>query len=120
MKCKNDGTIARINAVLGLPPESFTMAVNSDYDDIGFTFMICQPVPPTATIPEEFTRFTVPSFAWAVFPEPERNMDRLWTRINTEWPTMAEYEYIEGPAVEAHYGHGEYGVGEIWITVKKK
>lgn len=125
-KCVADGSANRINDVLGKPHEAWMPAAIYDHGDNGtFKYMLCQYVPPTAVIPAEFTRLKVPTLTWAVFLEPQCEMQILWRRIYSEWFPTSEYEQVEGPGFEMYYGYGRdgigpYGVGEIWIPVKKK
>lgn len=125
-KCVADGSAYRINDVLGKPHEAWMPAAIYDNEDNGsFKYMLCQYVPPTAVIPSEFTRLKVPALTWAVFLEPKCEMQELWRRIYSEWFPTSDYEQIEGPMFEMYYGYGSdnigpYGVGEIWIPVKKK
>ena len=86
--------------------------------------MLCQYVPPSAEIPEEFTVLKVPALTWAIFPAPNCEIQEIWKRIYSEWFPTSEYEQAEGPGFEMYYGYGSddysYGVGEVWIPVAKK
>lgn len=124
-KCVSEGSPDRINAILGKPPESWMpAALYNNREDGSFQYMLCQYLPPTAVIPDEFTRMKVPPLTWAVFFEPHCEIQGLWRRIYSEWFPTAEYEQVEGPSFEMYYGYGrdneQYGVAEIWIPVKKK
>jgi len=92
-KCVADGSAARINDVLGKPREAWMPAAIYDHSDDGtFKYMLCQYVPPTAVIPSEFVRLKVPALTWAVFLEPQCEMQILWKRIYSEWFPTSEYE----------------------------
>jgi len=118
------GEPKRINAVVGKDTNAWMPAMAYDRRDDGtFKYMLCQHVPPTATIPDEFTRIMVPVLTWAIFREPNCDMQPLWRRIYQEWFPTSGYEQVEGPGFEMYYGYGgdnPYGIGEIWIPVKKK
>ena len=124
-KCVADGSPHRINDVLGKPHESWILAALYDHNDEGtFKYMLCQYVPPSATIPDEFTRLKVPSLTWAIFPAPDCKVQDTWRRIYSEWFPTSGYEQVEGPAFEMYYGYGnddhQYGISEVWIPVTKK
>ena len=124
-KCAADGSPNRINDVLGKPHGSWMPAALYDHcDDGAFKYMLCQYVPPSLKIPNEFTRLKVPSLTWAIFPAPNCEIQEIWKRIYSEWFPISEYEQVKGPGFEMYYGYGsdghQYGVGEVWVPVAKK
>jgi len=121
-KCDEDGTVKRMNELLGRFSDSYLNAALYDHNDSGFKYMICCYTPKAASIPKDFTRLNVPAQTWVVFSEPKGEMQNLWRRIYSEWFPTSEYEQAEGPAFEMYYGQASHqnGFGEIWIPVKKK
>ncbi|MNW08150.1 Bacterial transcription activator, effector binding domain [compost metagenome] len=71
-------------------------------------------------IPERFTKLSVPALTWAIFPEPQCDLQKLWERIYSEWFPTSDYEQVDGPSFEMYYGMAVNVTGEIWIPVKKK
>ncbi|GFN32971.1 hypothetical protein PCURB6_32310 [Paenibacillus curdlanolyticus] len=52
---------------------------------------------------------------WAIFPEPQCDLQKLWERIYTEWFPTSGYEQVEAPQFEMYYGMSGHTQGEIWI-----
>lgn len=119
-KCDDDGSVDRMNELLGRGHDTWLHAALYDHTETTFKYMICYYVPKTAQIPEIYTRLSVPALTWAIFPEPNGEIQNLWRRIYSEWFPTSEYEQAEGPAFEMYYGLGCNGTGEIWLPVKKK
>jgi AraC family transcriptional regulator len=119
-----DGTWNHLNDFLGRPRDTWFHAASFDPKDDTFRFMMCCHAPPTLEIPDKYTRLKVPAQTWAIFPEPECNVQDLWRRIYSEWFPASGYEQVEGAAFEMWYGYGRdgfgYGTAEVWIPVKKK
>jgi AraC family transcriptional regulator len=125
-KCWNDGSLQRLNAVLGKPANSWIHMASFDHNSEGRKFMPCNYVPPTAVIPDEFFRLKVPPLTWAIFRQEDchmENMQLLWTQIYQEWFPLSNCEQVPGPTFEMYYGCGGdygkemHGVAEIWIPV---
>ena len=118
------GTWDCFNDLLGRPHDAWYHAALFDHTDTAFKYMICTYAPPGLDIPETYIRLTVPAQTWAIFQSPKCEMHDVWRRIYAEWFPTSEYEQAEAPSFEMYYGYGRgdfsYGVGEIWIPVKKK
>ena len=121
-KCDEDGTVKRMNDLLGRFSDSYLHSALYDHSDDGFKYMICYHTPKNGAIPKDFTRLEVPEQTWAVFTEPNCEMQNLWRRIYSEWFPASGYDQAEGPTFEMYYGQARHqnGFGEIWIPVKKK
>jgi len=122
MKCDDDGSVDLMNDVLGRFGDTVLHAALFDHTKESFKYMICYHLPKGLEIPERFTTLSVPPLTWAIFPEPQCDMQKLWERIYSEWFPTSEYEQVEGPTFEMYYGMARHGntSGEIWIPVKKK
>ncbi|WP_160036392.1 AraC family transcriptional regulator [Paenibacillus sp. An7] len=119
-QCDEDGSVDLMNELLGRFPD--TMLHAALYDDNGesFKYMVCYNLPKELEIPDKFTKLTVPASTWAIFSEPQCDLQKLWDRIYFEWFPTSEYEQIEAPSFEMYYGPAGHHTGEIWIPVKKK
>ncbi|APO45927.1 AraC family transcriptional regulator [Paenibacillus xylanexedens] len=122
IKCDDDGSVDLMNDLLGRFGDTMLHAALYDHTKESFKYMICYHVPKGFEIPERFTKLAIPTLTWAVFPEPQCDMQKLWERIYSEWFPTSEYEQVEGPTFEMYYGMARHGnvSGEIWIPVKKK
>ncbi|WP_340030366.1 AraC family transcriptional regulator [Paenibacillus sp. FSL K6-1122] len=122
IKCDDDGSVDLMNDLLGRFGDTMLHAALYDHTKESFKYMICYHVPKGLEIPERFTKLAIPTLTWAVFPEPQCDMQKLWERIYSEWFPTSEYEQVEGPTFEMYYGMARHGnvSGEIWIPVKKK
>ncbi|MGE6576724.1 AraC family transcriptional regulator [Paenibacillus sp. PAMC 26794] len=122
IKCDDDGSVDMMNDLLGRFGDTMLHAALYDHTKESFKYMVCYHVPKGLEIPERFTKLAVPTLTWAVFPEPQCDMQKLWERIYSEWFPTSEYEQVEGPTFEMYYGMARHGnvSGEIWIPVKKK
>ncbi|MBY0116778.1 AraC family transcriptional regulator [Paenibacillus xylanexedens] len=122
IKCDDDGSVDMMNDLLGRFGDTMLHAALYDHTKESFKYMICYHVPKGLEIPERFTKLAIPTLTWAVFPEPQCDMQKLWERIYSEWFPTSEYEQVEGPTFEMYYGMARHGnvSGEIWIPVKKK
>jgi AraC family transcriptional regulator len=120
-QCDEDGTVDRMNELLGRFSDTYLHAALYDHNDTGFKYMICYYTPKTGVIPENYTRLNVSAHTWVVFSEQKCEMQNMWRRIYTEWFPTSGYEQVEGPTFEMYYGQAshENGFGEIWIPVKK-
>lgn len=121
-KCDEDGTVDRINALLGRPGDSYLHAALYDHKDSGFRYMICSYLPMELPLPQGMERLHVPARAWAVFTAQGCDLPSLWRRVYAEWFPTADYEQAEGPTFEMYYGQAshENGFGELWVPVKKR
>ncbi|URN96487.1 MAG: AraC family transcriptional regulator [Candidatus Pristimantibacillus lignocellulolyticus] len=122
IKCDDDGSVDLMNDILGRFGDTMLHAALYDHTRESFKYMVCYHLPKGLEIPERFTKLSVPTLTWAIFPEPQGDMQKLWERIYSEWFPTSEYEQVEGPSFEMYYGmarHGN-GSGEIWIPVKQK
>ncbi|MDT9717709.1 AraC family transcriptional regulator [Paenibacillus sp. ClWae2A] len=122
IKCDDDGSVDIMNDLLGRFGDTMLHAALYDHTKESFKYLICYHLPKGLEIPERFTKLAVPTLTWAVFPEPQCDMQKLWERIYSEWFPTSEYEQVEGPTFEMYYGMARHGnvSGEIWIPVKKK
>lgn len=122
IKCDDDGSVDMMNDLLGRFGDTMLHAALYDHTKESFKYMICYHVPKGLEIPERFTKLAIPTLTWAIFPEPQCDMQKLWERIYSEWFPTSEYEQVEGPTFEMYYGMARHGnvSGEIWIPVKKK
>lgn len=122
IKCDDDGSVDLMNDILGRFGDTMLHAALYDHTRESFKYMVCYHLPKGLEIPERFTKLSVPTLTWAIFPEPQGDMQKLWERIYSEWFPTSEYEQVEGPSFEMYYGmarHGN-GSGEIWIPVQQK
>lgn len=119
-KCDDDGSVQLMNELLGRFNDSVLHAALYDHTGESFKYMICYHAPQQLEIPERFTRLSVPALTWAIFPDPQCELQKLWERIYSEWFPTSEYEQVEGPSFEMYYGMAVNDSGEIWIPVKKK
>ncbi|MEK3946059.1 AraC family transcriptional regulator [Paenibacillus sp. FSL H3-0310] len=122
IKCDDDGSVDLMNDLLGRFGDTMLHAALYDHTKESFKYMVCYHLPKGLEIPERFTKLSVPTLTWAIFPEPQCDMQKLWQRIYSEWFPTSEYEQVEGPSFEMYYGMARHGnvSGEIWIPVKKK
>lgn len=120
MKCDEDGSVDLMNELLGRFHDTVLHAACYDYTETDFKYMICYNLPKGLEIPDRFIKLSVPALTWAIFPEPQCEMQNLWRRIYTEWFPTSEYEQVEGPIFEMYYGMAEHCTGEIWLPIKKK
>lgn len=119
-KCDDDGSVDLMNELLGRFGDTLLHAALYDDNGESFKYMICYHLPKGLEIPEKFTKLSVPALTWAIFPEPQCDLQKLWERIYSEWFPTSGYEQVEGPSFEMYYGMAGYEAGEIWIPVKKK
>lgn len=121
IKCDDDGSVDLMNDLLGRFGDTMLHAALYDHTKESFKYMVCYHLPKGLEIPERFTKLSVPTLTWAIFPEPQCDMQKLWQRIYSEWFPTSEYEQVEGPSFEMYYGMARHGnvSGEIWIPVKK-
>ncbi len=119
-KCDDDGSVDRMNAVLGRSHDTCLHAALYDHTDSGFKYMICYNVPKNCEIPEEFTRLQIPELTWAIFQVPDCEMQDMWRRIYSEWFPTSDYEQAPNPSFEMYYGTAKFAIGEVWIPIKKK
>jgi AraC family transcriptional regulator len=119
-QCDEDGSVDEINGLLGRFGNSLLHATLFDFTGETFKYMVCCHLPPGLDIPKRFTKLSVPAHTWAIFPEPNCELQKLWHRIHTEWFPTSGYELVEGPLFEMYYGMPGHTRGEIWIPVKKK
>ncbi|WP_405175327.1 AraC family transcriptional regulator [Paenibacillus sp. FSL H8-0261] len=122
IKCDDDGSVDLMNDLLGRFGDTMLHAALYDHTKESFKYMVCYHLPKGLELPERFTKLSVPTLTWAIFPEPQCDMQKLWQRIYSEWFPTSEYEQVEGPSFEMYYGMARHGnvSGEIWIPVKKK
>lgn len=109
-----------MNELLGRFSNNVLHAALYDHTAEALKYMICYHVPRGFEIPEGFTKLSVPALTWAIFPDPQCDLQKLWERIYSEWFPTSEYEQVEAPNFEMYYGMAEHTQGEIWIPVKKK
>lgn len=119
-QCDVDGSVEGMNELLGRFSNTILHAALYDHTGTSFKYMVSYFLPKGLDIPERFTKLSVPELTWAIFPEPQCDLIKLWGRIYSEWFPTSEYEQVEGPTFEMYYGTAEYVSGEIWIPVKKK
>ncbi|OAB27822.1 AraC family transcriptional regulator [Paenibacillus macquariensis subsp. defensor] len=119
-KCDDDGSVDLMNELLGRFHDTVLHAALYDHTRESFKYMVCYNLPNGLEIPERFTKLSVPPLTWAIFPETQCDLQRLWERIYSEWFPTSEYEQVEGPSFEMYYGMASNVTGEIWIPVKKK
>ena len=118
--CDEDGSVGLLNETLGRFGDTLLHAALYDHTPETFKYMICYNLPKGMEIPERFTKLAVPALTWAIFPEPQCELQKLWGRIYSEWFPTSEYEQAEGPSFEMYYGMAANAAGEIWIPVKQK
>lgn len=119
-KCDDDKSVDHMNELLGRFPDTMLHAALYDHTAESFKYMICYYLPKGLEVPERFTKLSVPASTWAIFPEPQCDLQKLWERIYSEWFPTSEYEQVVGPTFEMYYGMAGNNMGEIWIPVKKK
>ena len=119
-QCDEDGSVEEINGLLGRFGNCLLHAALFDFTGETFKYMVGYHLPKGMDIPERFTRLSVPALTWAIFPDPQCELQKLWQRIHTEWFPTSGYELVEGPQFEMYYGMPGHTQGEVWIPVKKK
>lgn len=119
-KCDDDGSVDLMNELLGRFGDTVLHAALYDHTKESFKYMVCYNLPKGLELPERFTKISVPALTWAIFPEPQCDLQKLWVRIYSEWFPTSEYEQVEGPSFEMYYGMAVNVTGEIWIPIKKK
>lgn len=119
-QCDEDGSVDRINGLLGRFGNCALHAALFDHKGETCKYMIGYHLPKGLDVPDGMSRLSVPAQTWAVFPDPQCELPKLWQRIYTEWFPTSGYEQAEGPQFEMYYGMPGYTQGEIWIPVRKK
>ncbi|MCR8645440.1 AraC family transcriptional regulator [Paenibacillus sp. N1-5-1-14] len=119
-QCDEDGSVGLMNELLGRFGDTMLHATLYDHTKESFKYMVSYYLPKGLEIPDRFTKLSVPALTWAIFPEPQCDLQKLWERIYTEWFPTSEFEQVEGPSFEMYYGMAGYQSAEIWIPVKKK
>ena len=119
-QCDEDGSVDLMNELLERFGNTVLHAALYDHTGESFKYMVCYHLPKGLEIPERFTKLSVPALTWAIFPEPQCDLQKLWERVYTEWFPISGYEQVEGPQFEMYYGMPGHTQGEIWIPVKKK
>lgn len=120
IQCDEDGSVDLMNELLGRFGNNVLHAALYDHTGESFKYMVCYHLPKGLEIPERFTKLSVPELTWAIFPEPQCDLQKLWERIYSEWFPISGYEQVEGPQFEMYYGMPGHTQGEIWIPVQKK
>jgi len=120
IKCDEDGSVDRMNALLGRSPDTVLHAALYDYTENSFKYMICEYVKDNMVIPKEYERLSVPALTWAIFPDENCDLQDVWRRIYSEWGPTSGYEHDDGPQFEMYYGESPNITGEVWIPVRKK
>ena len=120
IKCDEDGSVDRINALLGRSHDTMLHAALYDYMEDSFKYMICEYVKDTVSIPKEYERLSVPALTWLIFPADNCDIPTVWQRIYSEWFPTSDFEQVEGPQFEMYYGKAHNATGEVWIPVRKK
>lgn len=120
IKCDEDGSVDRMNALLGRSHDTMLHAALYDFTENSFKYMICEYVTDNMFIPKEYERLSVPALMWAIFPVADCDMPNTWRRIYSEWFPTSDFEQVEGPQFEMYYGKAQNSTGEVWIPVKKK
>lgn len=120
IKCDEDGSVDRMNALLGRSHDTMLHAALYDFTENSFKYMICEYVTDSMVIPKEYERLSVPALMWAIFPVDDCDMPNTWRRIYSEWFPTSDFEQVEGPQFEMYYGKAQNSTGEVWIPVKKK
>lgn len=119
-QCDDDGSVDLINGLLGRFGNCVLHAALYDHTGETFKYMIGYHLPKGLEIPEGLTKLSVPALTWAIFPDLQCELQKLWVRIYAEWFPTSGYEQVEGPQFEMYYGMPGHTQGEIWIPVKKK
>jgi len=120
IKCDEDGSVDRMNALLGRTHDSMLHAALYDYTENSFKYMVCEYVTDNMNIPKEYERLAIPASTWAIFPAVDCDIPNVWQRIYAEWFPTSDFEQAEGPQFEMYYGKANNATGEVWIPVKKK
>ena len=120
MLCDEDGSVDLMNELLGRFHDTLLHAALYDHTETTMKYMICYNMPKDFDVPKRFTKLSVPALTWAIFPEPNCDMPKLWKRIYSEWFPTSDYEQVDGPGFEMYYGMARNGMGEIWLPVRKK
>lgn len=126
-KCREDGSISRIQAVAGVSVDTPVHSALYNCTDTQYTYLLCCVTPVSGDI-SDFVKLTIPSGTWAVFPteilsreEVAQQASQIWKRIFTEWFATSGYELANAPEMEMHFNKGEGKfLTEIWIPIIKK
>lgn len=122
-----NGTISRINKILGKPENSLLYGFHYDFKEDGTMNYIMGYEIPKTEIPDEFTILQIPKLTWAVFEghgdKPENSIiQSIWKRVYSEWFPSSGFEQEEGPCIEKNFWNEkqhEYKC-ELWIPIKRK
>ena len=128
-RCIEDGTLDRIREAAGISDDVWCHGASHSAREDGFSYTICCHVPENGVVPSDFHRLAVPALTWAIFPtspadiiETISQLQKLWTRIYTEWFPTSGYERADGPGFEMYYGIGgdeNHLFCELWVPVVK-
>lgn len=127
-KISENGTLDRINELLGNPKNSLLDGFHYDFkEDETRKYMMGYEMPET-NISDEFTILKIPKLTWAVFEGhgtmPDNMiMQDIWRRIYSEWFPSSGFEQVEGPCLEKNFWDDEKSIEytcEVWIPVKRK
>lgn len=76
-QCDEDGSVTLMNELLGRFGNTVLHAALYDHTGESFKYMVCYHLPKGLEIPERFTRLPVPALTWAIFPDPECNLQNF-------------------------------------------
>jgi AraC family transcriptional regulator len=119
---EKQGYRASINEFLNLDPCELLHGALYDYTDTTFRYMLCQFVPESVKIPEEYDVLNVEEATWMVFEGDYGNTSKVWKQIYTEWLPTSNYRIVSDLYFEMYYGNTKeekFSV-EIWLPVETK
>lgn len=76
-QCDEDGSVDLMNELLGRSGDSLLHAALYAHKGESFKYMICYNLPKGFEIPERFTKLSVPTLTWAIFPDPQCDLQKL-------------------------------------------
>ncbi len=119
LACAGDGTLTRINTLLGRPGTSFLHGAVYGFSMDDFRYMICMFAPKLTPIPGEYKRLSAAAGTWAVFDVTGSDVMPVWRYISTEWLPESGYRLTEEPSFEMYYGDGGHknAFTELWVQV---
>ena len=125
-KCREDGSIGRIQAATGVSGDTPVHAALYNCTDTQYTYVLCC-IAPNSKETSDFVKLTIPAGTWAVFSTEivsreaaAQQAAQMWKRIFTEWFTTSGYELANVPEMEMHYRKGDdQFITEIWIPITK-
>ena len=129
----SDGRYAKLMQSTGVPGNSQDdlCLINAicDYETVGgnkFPYMIFAFMTEKSDT-SEYKVIDVPAATWAIFKSERHKIEqtsatiqKLISRVYTDWLPTAQYEKVDGFELELYYGNGDECWCETWIRIDSK